>query len=298
MFKHGVYTALVTPFTKDGTAIDLPSFERLIQNQVDAKVSGILLFGTTGEFPTVELQEREKLLRLALQISNHKVPIIAGISSNDIKTAISLAQQALSCKADAIQVTTPPYNKPTQEGLFQYYKAVSEACDLPLFVYNIPYRTSVSIEKSTMKRLFSLPRVRGFKNSSDSLSSLYDVLEASHESGSKQLILAGDDSWVVPAIACGAQGVMSVLSNFAPLTTKSLVDLALKNEFQEARSLFFKIKPLIEGCFVETNPIPIKYLLHLKGLIDHHSLRLPLVDLSIANQERLKSLFHNFKELP
>lgn len=297
MFKHGVYTALVTPFTKDSTSIDILSFEKLLHKQIEAKVSGILLFGTTGEFPTVEFQERETLLRIAVKAAGTKIPIMAGISTSDVKTAIMLAKQAKVLGAHAIQVTTPPYNRPTQEGLYQYYKAISEAVDLPLFIYNIPYRTSVSIEKNTMKRLFSLPTVRGFKNSSDSLSSLYDVLEASHESSSKLLILTGDDTWTVPAIASGAQGVMSVVSNFAPHTTKTLVDSALQGDFETARTLFFKIKPLIEGCFIETNPMPIKCLLYQKGLIHSPSVRLPLVEPTPASQERLKALCNTYKEL-
>lgn len=297
MFKHGVYTALVTPFTKDSNNIDIPSFEKLLHKQLEAKVSGIVLFGSTGESPTIEFKEREILLQMALQASNNKTAIMAGISTNDLKTALRLAQQAQSLGVNGIQVATPSYNKPTQEGLYQYYKAISDSVDIPLFVYNIPSRSSVAIEKATMKRICSLPTVRGVKEASGSLPTLFDTIEVSHSSSSKLLILAGDDMLTIPAITSGAHGVMSVVSNLVPHATKSLVDASLKGDLETARTLFFQMKPLIEGCFVETNPTPIKYLLYLRGLIESPAVRLPLVEPTIANQERLKALSHSFTGL-
>lgn len=297
MFKHGLYTALVTPFTKDATSIDIPSFEKLIHHQLEAKVSGIVLFGSTGESPTVEFDEREKLLKIAVTMAGNKTAIMAGISTNDVKVAIRLAKQAESVGAHGIQVATPSYNRPTQEGLFQFYKAISEAVDIPLFIYNIPSRTAVSIEKATFKRLFSLSTVRGIKEASGSFSTLFDVIEAAHGASSRMLILAGDDLLALPAIAAGAHGVMSVVSNLVPYATHSLLDACLKGDVETARTLFFQLKPLIEGCFVETNPTPIKQLLHYKGLIESGAVRLPLVEPTPANQEKLKALLHSFSGL-
>jgi len=295
MFQNGLYTALVTPFTQGGITLDLPAFTKLLDQQVEANVAGIVLFGSTGESPTVTVDEREQMLSIAMKRAAHKTTIMAGISTNDLQIALSLAKQAKRLQVHGLQIATPSYNRPTQEGLYQYYKAIGEAVDLPIFVYNIPSRSCVHIEKITMKRLFALPFVRGIKEASGSLATLFDVLEASKKVDRKLLILAGDDGLTLPAIASGAHGTMSVISNLLPYTMKAIVDATLQKDLEKARTLFFQIKPLIEACFYETNPTPIKYLLHLKGLLESPSVRLPLVEPTSAVKESLHAVLSSFQ---
>jgi 4-hydroxy-tetrahydrodipicolinate synthase len=278
MFQHGLYTALVTPFAENGTSIDMAAFEKLLSLQLEANVAGIVLFGSTGESPTVTLEEREWMLSLAIKNAGSKITLMAGISTNDIQTALTLARQAKRLGAHGLQIASPSYNRPTQEGLYQFYKTIGESVDIPIFPYNIPSRTSVHIEKATTKRLFDLSFIQGVKEASGSLITLFDVLETASKASRKLLILEGDDMLAIPAIASGAHGIMSVISNLIPQTMKALVDGALKGDFEKSRALFFQIKPLIEACFLETNPTPIKHLLHLKGLLPDPCVRLPLVE--------------------
>lgn len=298
MFQHGLYTALVTPFSQGGASLDIGGFQKLLDRQIEAGVSGLVLFGSTGESPTVTLEEREKILSIAMERASSKMTIMAGISTNDLQTALTLARQAKRLHVHGLQIATPSYNKPTQEGIYQYYKAIGEAVDVPIFMYNIPGRSAVHIEKATMKRLFALPFIGGIKESSGSLNTLLDVLEASKTVDRALLILEGDDILTLPAIASGAHGTMSVLSNLIPHTIKALVDSALKADLVQARELFFSIKPLMEVCFCETNPTPIKYLLHRKGVLESPAVRLPLVEPSSSSKESLQymlSLFHTWK---
>lgn len=233
-----------------------------------------------------------------MERASSKMTIMAGISTNDLQMALTLARQAKRLHVHGLQIATPSYNKPTQEGIYQYYKAIGEAVDVPIFMYNIPGRSAVHIEKATMKRLFALPFIGGIKESSGSLGTLLDVLEASKIADRPLLILEGDDILTLPAIASGAHGTMSVLSNLIPHTVKALVDAALKADLVQARELFFSIKPLMEACFYETNPTPIKYLLHRKGVLDSPAVRLPLVEPSSSNKKSLQdmlALFHTWK---
>ena len=295
MFQHGLYTALVTPFTQGGASIDIPTFTKLLDVQLEAEVSGIVLFGSTGESPTVTIDEREQLLTVAMKKASKKTAIMAGISTNDFQIALNLARQAKRLGVHGIQIATPSYNRPTQEGLYQYYKAIGEAVDMPIFVYNIPSRSSVHIEKATMKRLFSLPFIKGIKEASGSLITLFDVIDASKRVERSLLILEGDDMLTLPAIASGAHGIMSVISNLLPHTTKAIVDATLQGDLEKARVLFFQVKPLIEACFLETNPTPIKYLLHLKGLLPTPSVRLPLVEPTSQVKESLSTILSSFQ---
>ena len=295
MFQHGLYTALVTPFTQGGASIDIPTFTKLLDVQLEAEVSGIVLFGSTGESPTVTIDEREQLLTVAMKKASKKTAIMAGISTNDFQIALNLARQAKRLGVHGIQIATPSYNRPTQEGLYQYYKAIGEAVDMPIFVYNIPSRSSVHIEKATMKRLFSLPFIKGIKEASGSLITLFDVIDASKRVERSLLILEGDDMLTLPAIASGAHGIMSVISNLLPHTTKAIVDATLQGDLEKARVLFFQVKPLIEACFLETNPTPIKYLLHLKGLLPTPSVRLPLVEPTSQVKESLNTILSSFQ---
>lgn len=296
MFQHGLYTALVTPFTQGrGLSLDTNSFQKLLDRQIEAEVSGLVLFGSTGESPTVTLEERERMLSIAMERASSKMTIMAGISTNDLQIALALAQQAKRLHVHGLQIATPSYNKPTQEGIYQYFKAIGEAVDVPIFVYNIPGRSSVHIDKATMRRLFALPFIGGMKESSGSLGTLLDFLEASQSVNRPLLLLEGDDVLTLPAIASGAHGTMSVLSNLLPHTMKALVDAALKNDIAKARDLFFAIKPLIEACFYETNPTPIKYLLYQKGLLENPSVRLPLVEPSPSVKESLQNMLSLFQ---
>lgn len=297
LFKPGLYTALVTPFIADSTTLDIQSFTTLLHMQKESQVAGIVLFGTTGESPTVTNEERSIILKHAMKEVGSSMTVMAGISTNNFQTALTLATQAKQIGVHGLQIATPAYNRPSQEGIYQFYKALGESVDIPIFAYNIPTRSAIHIEKKTMQRLFSLPHIRGIKEASGSLTTLFDVLHAAKSHHGDFLILEGDDMLAIPALASGAHGIMSVVSNLIPQTMKHLLDCLLTQNFDEARAIFFHIRPLIEACFIETNPTPIKQLLHMRGIIQTPAVRLPLVEPEPHSKEQLQTIEASFKKL-
>jgi 4-hydroxy-tetrahydrodipicolinate synthase len=275
--RQGLFTALITPFKNEGSELDLDAFRKLVQRQVDAKVEGIVLMGTTGESATVTLNERKQLIKEAKKITQGKVLLMAGCGTNDTLSTIEQAKISEEAGAEALQIVTPPYSKPSQEGLYLHFKAIHDSVQLPIFIYNIPGRTSVNMDVATIKRLFALERMAGIKEASGNMQQLVDVIETLK--GRPCTILAGDDSLALPAIALGAHGVMSVLGNLLPKKMKALVDAALMNDLQKARSLHYELKSIMQACFVETNPVPIKYMLG-KVLSLNDTVRLPLAPLT------------------
>ena len=289
--KHqlpGVYTALVTPFHTDGS-LDYGALERLIQRQVQARVKCITLLGSTGEGATVPLHERRELLKKARKMIPSTTLFFSGCGTSSTHETIQQIEAAEGAGCDGLQIVTPPYNKPSQEGLYSHFKTIHDSTALDIFLYNIPGRSACAIELDTMKRLFELKNIKGVKEATGSMPILMDVLEAREQFLGKITVLIGDDVLALPAIALGADGVMSVVSNIAPKMMIELTDAALNGDLKTAQTLHFKLKPLVQACFFETNPTPTKYILSKMGHI-HNSCRLPLVPVSRLTENKIDTL--------
>ena len=280
MFE-GSLVAIVTPF-KNGK-FDEKAFADLIEFQLANGTHGIVPCGTSGESATLSHAEHERVVALAVEVVNRRVPVIAGTGSNSTDEAIAFTKHAKSVGADAALLITPYYNKPTQEGLFQHYAAVAKAVDIPLVLYNIPGRTGVNMSPSTVGRLAGIPTVVAIKEGSGSLSQISDIIQ---QCGSQFSVISGDDGLTLPMMVLGAKGVITVTANIAPSDMANMVNAALKGNYQEARTLHFKLAPLFTALFYETNPIPVKAALAHMGKIQNE-LRLPLTPMSSEHQENL-----------
>lgn len=270
MFK-GSITALITPF-KDG-AVDEAAFQSLIDWQISQGSHGLVPTGTTGESPTLSHFEHERVIDLCVEVAAGRVPVIAGAGSNNTDEAISLAKHAKAAGADGILVVTPYYNKPTQEGLYQHFKAVQSVTDLPLIIYNIPGRSMVDMSVETMTRLFALPNIAGVKDATG------DVTRASlqrHAMGSEFIQLSGEDGSAIGFNAHGGVGCISVVANLAPGLCAELQNETLAGNYARGLEIQDKLTPLHKGLFVEANPGPVKYGASLLGLCTD-DVRLPLV---------------------
>ena len=278
----GTYTALVTPFRRG--QIDEAALQRLIKMQIQAGVDGIVPVGTTGESPTVDYEEHIRIIALSVKFAAGKVKVIAGTGGNSTKEAIYLTQQAEKVGADASLQVAPYYNKPTQEGLFQHFRAIARATKLPIILYSIPGRCGVEIGVDTTARLARECRnVVGMKEAGgnpDRVSQLRAAL------GPKFTILSGDDSLTLPFMAVGAQGVISVASNVIPREVTQMVKAFLRGDVKRAALLHAKFYPLFKDLFIETNPIPVKTALAMMGMIAEEY-RLPLVPMAAANRAKL-----------
>ena len=270
MFK-GSITALVTPF-KNGE-LDVKSFENFIEFQISNGTSGLVPGGTTGESPTLDYTEHKKIIDIAVRVSNGRVPIIAGTGSNSTKEAIELTKYAEKAKVDAALVVTPYYNKPTQEGLYQHYKAINDSCGIPIIIYNIPGRCVVDMSVDTMTRLFELKNIIGVKDATGDLDRVDAQLKAM---GKDFLMLTGNDENTHEFNKRGGSGCISVSSNVAPKLCSDFQSLSLSGKDQDAKNLFNKLLDLHNIMFVESNPVPAKYSLSLLSLMSEE-VRLPLV---------------------
>ena len=270
MFK-GSITALVTPF-KNGE-LDVKSFENFIEFQISNGTSGLVPGGTTGESPTLDYTEHKKIIDIAVHVSNGRVPIIAGTGSNSTKEAIELTRYAEKAKVDAALVVTPYYNKPTQEGLYQHYKAINDSCGIPIIIYNIPGRCVVDMSVDTMARLFELKNIIGVKDATGDLDRVDAQLKAM---GKDFLMLTGNDENAHEFNKRGGSGCISVSSNVAPKLCSDFQSLSLSGKDQDAKNLFNKLLDLHNIMFVESNPVPAKYSLSLLSLMSEE-VRSPLV---------------------
>ncbi len=277
-------TALATPF-RDG-ALDESAYRALIQQQIAGGTSVLIPMGTTGESVTVSPEEHQRAIQVAVEEAAGRVPVVAGAGSNSTAATIEGVRRAREAGADGTLLVTPYYNKPTQAGLVEHYKAVARAHPgLPIIVYNVPGRTGVDLLPETMLRLCDLPEVVAVKEATGSLSRAVDLVEAC---GERLTLLSGDDFTVLPFIACGGKGVISVSSNVAPRMMADLVVAARAGRLDEARALQVRMNALHRLLFVEPNPIPVKWALHVMGLFGPE-LRLPLVPLSEPNARKLES---------
>ncbi|MGO8766041.1 MAG: 4-hydroxy-tetrahydrodipicolinate synthase [Limisphaerales bacterium] len=280
----GTFTAIVTPFR--GGAIDEDALERLIRMQIKGGVDGIVPVGTTGESPTVDCQEHIRIIELAVKFAAGKVKVIAGTGANATNEAIHLTQAAEKAGADGSLQVAPYYNKPPQEGLFQHFKAIARATQLPIVLYSVPSRCGVEISVETTKRLAAdCKNIIGIKEAGGSCDRVSQLRAAL---GPKFVILSGDDSLTLPFMACGANGVISVASNVIPREVAQMVKSFLRGDARKAGQLHAKYYPLFKDLFIETNPVPVKAALAMMKIIEEEY-RLPLVPMNPKNWDALRT---------
>ena len=289
MFK-GSIVALITPF-KDGK-LDEKSLKRLIDFHVENGTDAILVAGTTGESATLTFSEHEDLIKMSVDLADKRIPIIAGTGANATHEAIELTKTAEKYGADASLQIVPYYNKPTQEGIYQHFKAISEETNIPLILYNIPSRTGTDMLPETFARLYSdFPNVIGIKEATGKVSRVSEMINLTNED---VVILSGDDSLTLPMMSVGAKGVISVANNIVPKDIAEMCKLALKGNFEEALKIHNKYWKLFKVLFIETNPIPVKTAAYLMGLTDDLELRLPLYYMNKDNEKQLKTVLKEY----
>ena len=281
MLFSGLYTALITPFKND--KIDEVALEKLIEFQIKNGVDGIVPCGTTGESPTLTHEEHNLVIDLAVKIANKRVKVIAGTGSNSTDEAIMMTNHALNVGADGCLVVTPYYNKPTQDGLYQHFKAINDNCNIPLLVYNVPGRSVINISDETLAKLSQLKNIVGIK---DATGDLARVASLKLLVKSDFCIISGEDATAVGFNAMGGCGVISVTANIAPKLCSDLQKATQIGDYKEAVKIQDQLTNLHSAMFCETNPIPVKYAASLMGLCEME-IRLPLTEPSKISKERI-----------
>ena len=286
----GTYTALVTPM-KENREVDYDGFKRLVNFQLEQGIDGLVPLGTTGETPTLEEDEEEKLIRIIIDEVKGKVPVIIGAGSNDTKHMSIYVKRALDMGADAALVVTPYYNKPNDSGLLKHFEAAG-AVGIPIIIYNIASRSGRNIPTPLMEKIAALPGIAGVKEASGDMAQMEDVLYSiamPRRGGENPFwVLSGDDGFTLPLMALGGDGIISVVSNIVPARVKAMTSACLNGDFEEARMIHFKLLPFIKAAFIETNPVPIKAAMNWAGLPAGPA-RLPLGRLETKNEAPLKS---------
>jgi 4-hydroxy-tetrahydrodipicolinate synthase len=288
MFR-GTFTALVTPF-RDGDT-DVLAFEKLIETQVAAGITGIVAIGTTGESPTLSHEEREQLIRVAVAKAGKRCVVLAGTGSNSTQHAVADTKLAEKLGVDGALLVAPYYNKPSQEGLFRHFKTIAQATSLPIMLYNIPGRCSVDILPETVTRLAK--ECRNIVSIKEAGGSVERVSELRRRLPEAFTIFSGDDSLTLPFMAVGAVGVVSVASNLFPSEVCALVRACESGDLRSAEKLHRKLLPLFKDLFIEPNPVPVKAALGWRGSLSGE-VRLPLCEMSEANQARLRKTLEEF----
>jgi len=286
MKLRGCGTALVTPFRKDGS-IDEPALRALVAWQVESGIDFLVPCGTTGETPTLSREEWLRVVDVTIEVAGGRVPIVAGATSNSTRDAVEKAQTVAARRGvDAILSASPYYNKPTQEGQYQHFKAIAEAVDKALILYNVPGRTGANIEPATLARLAQIPNIIAVKEASGNIGQIADTCNAVPESF---LVFSGDDAVTLPIIALGGVGIISVASNEIPHEMAELTRAALANQWDTARRIHRKYLPLMQANFIESNPIPVKAVLAMMGRIEE-VYRLPLCPMKKENRAKLEKI--------
>jgi 4-hydroxy-tetrahydrodipicolinate synthase len=281
----GCGTALVTPFRKDGS-LDERTCRSLVKRQIDEGINFLVPCGTSGESPTLTRKEHLRVVEITLEEAKGKVPVLAGAGGYNTAEVIELAHELEAIGVDGILSVTPYYNKPTQEGLYQHYKAIASAVRLPIVVYSVQGRTGVNVEPATLKRLSEIDHIVGVKEASGNISQMASVLHLVPENFT---VLSGDDAITIPLIALGGRGLISVVSNEIPGEMTRLAQHALQGDFAAARAIQRKYLPLMEVNFIESNPIPVKAALAAMGLLEP-VWRLPMCPPSPANQAKIEKV--------
>lgn len=283
MFK-GSIVAIATPFKNN--QVDEAKLKELVEFQIKNGTSGIVPCGTTGESPTLSTAEHERVIEIVIKAAKKRVAVIAGTGSNSTEEAVSLTKNAANAGATAVLQVSPYYNKPTQKGLYLHFKAVADAVDIPIILYNIAGRTAVNIEPTTIAQLAKdCKNIVAVKEASGSLEQMQVI---KHLCPKGFTLLSGDDTLTLPILSVGGTGVISVIANIIPKDTSRVIELWNAGKIKEAQDLHYKILPLAKSMFVETNPIPIKHAMGLMGLCSPE-LRLPLCEMAEENLKKLKT---------
>ncbi len=282
----GCGTALVTPFKQDGS-IDEAALRRLVQWQVESGIGFLVPCGTTGETPAMTQQEALRVIEIVSEAAGGKVPMVAGATSNNTLEAVEKAKQVSRIQGvDAILTANPYYNKPTQQGQYEHFKAIAEAVDKPLVIYNVPGRTAANLEPATLARLAEIKNIIAVKEASGNMSQIADVLNAVPEDF---LVLSGDDALTLPVISLGGVGVISVASNEIPREMQQLTRAALDGDWKIARKMHRKFLPLMQANFLESNPMPVKCILAMMGKVEENY-RLPMVKVKPETRTQLRKV--------
>jgi len=289
---RGMGVALVTPFKTSG-ALDENSFERFVEFQIEEGTDFLVPCGTTGENPTLSPEEHLRVVELTVKRAAGRVPVLAGAGSNATDKAVDLALAAFDLGADGILSITPYYNKPTPDGLIRHFGAQAAALErkksgFPIIIYNVPGRTGLNMTSATTLRIASeIPSVIGVKEASANLEQIMQILRDKSEAF---LVLSGDDSWTLPVVAMGGDGVISVSGNEIPRLMKSMVSAALSGDFASARGIHNRVLPLLTGNFMESNPGPVKAAMKLMGILETDTVRSPLAPLTEASRSRMSEI--------
>jgi len=284
MKLRGCGTALVTPFRRDG-AIDEPALRSLIEWQISSGVHFLVPCGTTGETPTLSREEWLRVIDITVEVGNRRVAIVAGATSNSTAEAVERARTIASRRGvDAILTASPYYNKPTQEGQYQHFKAIAEAVDKPLVLYNVPGRTAANIEPATLARLSKIPNIIAVKEASGSMTQIAEALNVVPDDF---IVLSGDDAVTLPVISLGGQGIISVASNVIPAELSQMTQAALDDNWTGARKLHRQYLPLMQALFLESNPMPVKCVLAMMGRIEENY-RLPMLPVKPETRTKLE----------
>lgn len=282
----GMYSVLITPFDNKNQ-VDMGAFEENLHFQLSKQVDGIVVLGTTAETPTLTKNEQHAIVKCARKLTEGKVPLYVGTGSFSTETAIEYTLFAKDCGANGALVVCPYYSRPTQEGLYQHFKALASETKFPILVYNHPGRTGTNMTTDTLKRLSQIEEIIGVKETSGNILQMMDIIESIKRPGF--VMMSGDDILTFPLMAVGGHGVLSVISNLIPEEMKQLTDLMLAGKLEEARALHYEFLPLFKASAIETNPAPIKAMMNYAGM-KAGSLRLPLVPLLPENQKKLQQM--------
>lgn len=289
----GCGTALVTPFTRSGE-VDEPALRRLVEWQIVEGVHFLVPCGSTGEAVTLTTAEHRRVVEITVEVAEGRLPIVAGAGSNDTARAIALSREMSAAGATHLLHVSPAYNKPPQRGILAHFRAIADATELPIVVYNVPGRTASNIEARTTLALAEHPRIVAVKEASGNLAQVTDILRHRPPEFS---VLSGDDALTLAVMAAGGDGVISVVSNATPRLMSRLVDWCAAGDFAEARALAMRLTPWFEAAFIDSNPIPVKAALAMMGRIEN-SLRLPLVPLMDAHQAPVRAALTALEALP
>ncbi|AEV68983.1 4-hydroxy-tetrahydrodipicolinate synthase [Acetivibrio clariflavus] len=282
----GSAVAIITPFTESG--VDFEKLEELIEFQIKENTDALVICGTTGEASTMPDEEHKEVIKFAVEKVNRRIPVIAGTGSNDTKHAVALTQYAESVGADAVLSVTPYYNKTTQKGLYQHFKIIAESVKIPVMLYNVPSRTNLNIDPQTVKALSEIENITAIKECN-----LNQVGEIINLCGDDITVYSGNDDQILPLLALGGKGVVSVLANILPKETHNLVASFLAGDIAESRRIQLKYLDLIKALFVEVSPIPVKAAMNLMGM-NVGNCRLPLVEMSEKNLNYLKDTLKKY----
>jgi len=283
---QGTGVALVTPFKEDKT-IDLPALERLVHSQVENGVDYLVVLGTTAETPTLSTEEKELVKKTVKQANNGRLPMVLGVGGNNTQTIVEQVREVSPKDYIAILSVTPYYNKPSQEGLYQHYKAVAEATELPILLYNVPSRTGVNMDYRTTLRLAKeVPNIIGIKEASGNIVQIMHLLRGRRENF---LVISGDDATALPTVLLGGDGTISVLGQAFPERYSQMIRQGLEGNYKEANTIQYQLLEAMELIFKEGNPVGIKALLSLLGVINTLEVRLPLVNATEGLQKELKA---------